>query len=75
MQEMYTFMFNRLNIEPELEDMHIKFYKGCIGLLQLDGYAGANQDNVFEEVGNVISSCKDWHMTFIRRGHIIFIAG
>jgi hypothetical protein len=25
-QEMYTFMFNRLNIEPELEDMHIRFY-------------------------------------------------
>ena len=27
-EEMYTFMFNRLNIEPELDDMHIRFYKG-----------------------------------------------
>ena len=49
-EEMYTFMFNRLNIEPELEDMHIRFYKGVIGLLEIEGYGGASQDAVFEEV-------------------------
>ena len=30
--------------------MHIKFYKGIIGLLEIEGYAGASQDAVFEEV-------------------------
>jgi len=49
-EDMFTFFFNRLNIEPELEDMHIKFYKGCVGLLEIEGYQGASQDAVFEEV-------------------------
>eukprot|EP00658_Telonema_sp_P-2_P012635 TRINITY_DN1480_c0_g1_i3.p1 TRINITY_DN1480_c0_g1~~TRINITY_DN1480_c0_g1_i3.p1 ORF type:complete len:500 (+),score=136.84 TRINITY_DN1480_c0_g1_i3:212-1711(+) len=46
-------MFNRLSIEPELEDMHIRFYKGCVGLLELDGFAGASQDAIFEDVDPV----------------------
>ena len=46
-------MFNRLVIEPELEDMHIRFYKGCVGLMELEGFDGASQDAIFEEVDPV----------------------
>jgi len=30
--------------------MPIRFYKGVIGLLEIEGYQGAGQDAVFEEV-------------------------
>eukprot|EP00656_Telonema_subtile_P057392 TRINITY_DN9425_c0_g1_i1.p1 TRINITY_DN9425_c0_g1~~TRINITY_DN9425_c0_g1_i1.p1 ORF type:complete len:827 (-),score=254.49 TRINITY_DN9425_c0_g1_i1:97-2577(-) len=52
-EEAFAFMFNRLVIEPELEDMHIRFYKGAVGLMELEGFPGASQDAIFEDVDPV----------------------